>query len=169
MLFFAVYNREIAWYPPANFDQASYLMSTYRLQEDVLEHGFGKFWRRFGVLKCNGVALPIEGAVFGIIIGGARLPQLCVNFVLFFGTASGRFYTARALWDNRFYGYTLVGLILCQTTPWLGEPEEAACSIFVSTFAAYSLYGIWACAVLRFKALPRFPLGDLEPDWSAAF
>jgi len=31
MLFFAVYNREIAWYPPANFDQASYLMSTLPL------------------------------------------------------------------------------------------------------------------------------------------
>src|SRR5207302_1348363 len=84
VIFFAVYNREIAWYPPANFDQASYLMSTYRLQEDVLAHGFGKFWKAIlSAPNATGVALPIEGALFGIIIGGARLPQLCVNFILF--------------------------------------------------------------------------------------
>src|SRR5260221_11049167 len=29
-LFFAVYNLEMSWYPPANFYSATYLMSTYR-------------------------------------------------------------------------------------------------------------------------------------------
>src|SRR5260370_12433947 len=104
LLFWAVYNREIAWYPPANFDQASYLMSTYRLQEDVLTHGLSKFWKAiWSAPNATGVALPIEGAFFGLITGGARLPQLCVNFVFFFALQAVAFYTARALWDNRFY------------------------------------------------------------------
>jgi hypothetical protein len=157
VLFFAVYNREIAWYPPANFDQASYLMSTYRLQEDVLEHGFGKFWKAIrSAPNATGVALPIEGALFGIIIGGARLPQLCVNFVLFFALQAVAFYTARALWDNRFYGYTLVGLILCQATPWLGGAGGGGLFDFRIDFAAYSLYGIWACTVLRSRLFLDF-------------
>jgi hypothetical protein len=155
VLFFAVYNREIAWYPPANFDQASYLMSTYRLQEDVLEHGFGKFWKAiWSAPNATGVALPIEGALFGIIIGGARLPQLCVNFVLFFSLQAVAFYTARALWDNRCYGYALVGLILCQATPWLGG---GGLFDFRIDFAAYCLYGIWACTVLRSKLYLDLP------------
>jgi hypothetical protein len=157
VLFFAVYNREIAWYPPANFDQASYLMSTYRLQEDVLEHGFGKFWKAIrSAPNATGVALPIEGALFGIIMGGARLPQLCVNFVLFFALQAVAFYTARALWSNRFYGYALVGLILCQATPWLGGGGGGGLFDFRIDFAAYSLYGIWACTVLRSKLFLDF-------------
>jgi len=157
VLFFAVYNREIAWYPPANFDQASYLMSTYRLQEDVLAHGFGKFWKAiWSAPNATGVALPIEGALFGIIIGGARLPQLCVNFIVFFALQAVAFYTARALWDNRFYGYMLVGLILCQATPWLGGGGGGGLFDFRIDFAAYCLYGIWACTVLRSKLFLDF-------------
>jgi hypothetical protein len=30
VLFYSFYTREVAWYPPLNFDQASYLMETYR-------------------------------------------------------------------------------------------------------------------------------------------
>ncbi len=157
VLFFAVYNREIAWYPPANFDQASYLMSTYRLQEDVLAHGFGKFWKAIrSAPNATGVALPIEGALFGIIIGGARLPQLCVNFILFFSLQAVAFYSARALWNNRFYGYMLVGLILCQATPWLGGGGGGGLFDFRIDFAAYCLYGIWACTVLRSKLFLDF-------------
>jgi hypothetical protein len=147
LLFWAVYNREIAWYPPANSDQATYLVSTYRLQEDVLAHGFGKFWKAiWSSQNPTGVALPIEGAIAGIIIGGARFPQLCVNFVLFFVLQAVAFYTARTLWGSRFYGYMLVGLILCQATAWC---EAGGLFDFRIDFIAYCLYGIWACTVLR--------------------
>ena len=36
LLFSSFYMREVAWYPPDNFDQASYLIETYRLQERIL-------------------------------------------------------------------------------------------------------------------------------------
>jgi hypothetical protein len=32
LLFSSFYLREVAWYPPDNFDQASYLIETYQLQ-----------------------------------------------------------------------------------------------------------------------------------------
>ena len=35
LLFSSFYIREVAWYPPDNFDQASYLTETYRLQERI--------------------------------------------------------------------------------------------------------------------------------------
>ena len=41
LLYCSFYAREIAWYPPGNFDQAGYLMETYRLQEDILTHDLG--------------------------------------------------------------------------------------------------------------------------------
>lgn len=43
LLFTNFYFREIAWYPPQNFDQAAILADTYRLQERVLSNGFGQF------------------------------------------------------------------------------------------------------------------------------
>ena len=58
LLFSSFYMREVAWYPPDNFDQASYLIETYRLQERILTHGLGQAWK---VLWSRGHA---AGAVF---------------------------------------------------------------------------------------------------------
>jgi hypothetical protein len=147
LLFWTVYNREVAWYPPANSDQAANFVSTYRLQEDVLAHGSGKFWKAiWSSQNPTGVALPIEGAIAGIIIGGTRFPQLCVNYVLFFVLQAVAFYTARSLSGNRFYGYMLVGLILCEATVWC---KAGGLFDFRIDFMAYCLNGIWACTVLR--------------------
>jgi hypothetical protein len=147
LLFWTVYNREVAWYPPGNFDQAGYLVSAYRLQEDVLAHGIPKLWKavwRPGY--ATGIALPIEGALAGLIIGGARFPQLCVNLAFFFALQGVAFSTARFVWGRRLEGYLMVGLILCQTTPWI---EAGGLFDFRIDFLAYCLYGVWACAVLR--------------------
>jgi hypothetical protein len=147
LLFWAFYNREVAWCPPTNSDQATYLVDTYRLQEDVVAHGLGKFWKAiWNSQNPTGVALPIEGAIAGIIIGGARFPQLCVNYLSFFVLQAVAFYTAGMAWGNRFYGYALVGLILCQATAWC---KAGGLFDFRIDFIAYCLYGIWACTVLR--------------------
>jgi hypothetical protein len=159
LLFRAVYNREVAWYPPANFDQTTYLVSAYGLQEDVLAHGLDKLWKAiWSPGHPTGVALPIEGALSGLIIGGARFPELCVNFVCFLALQAIAFYAARALWDHRFYGYMLVGLILCQATAWWWA---GGLFDFRIDFVAYGLYGIWTCSVLRSKLF-------LEPGWAIA-
>jgi hypothetical protein len=147
LLFWAFYNREVAWCPPTNSDQAANFVSTYRLQEDVLAHGSGKFWKAiWNSQNPTGVAIPIEGAIAGIIMGGTRFPQLCVNYFLFLVLQAVAFYTARTVWDSRFCGYMLVGLILCEATAWC---EAGGLFDFRIDFMAYCLYGVWACTVLR--------------------
>jgi hypothetical protein len=147
LLFLVFYNREIAWYPPQNTDQAWYLTETYQLQERVLWQGLGKFW---SVLwsrgHATGLALPIEGAVSGLLFGGVRLPQLSVLFFAFVLLQILAFVTAHAVCRRIRYGYMIVGLILCETTAWFWA---GGLFDFRIDFFAYCFYGIWACAVLR--------------------
>jgi hypothetical protein len=148
LLFSSFYLREVAWYPPDNFDQASYLLETYRLQENILTHGLGQVWKvLWSHGHAAGVLFPIEGALAGIVIGGTRLPQLCVLFIGFCGVQVAAFTTARAVWERRVYGYIALGLILCQITLWFWE--GGGLFDFRIDFLAYCLYGVWVCAVIR--------------------
>jgi hypothetical protein len=149
LVFWTVYNREIAWGPPLYFDQAHYLVRAYELQEEVLGHGLGRLWKAISSPgHPTGVALPVEGALCGLIIGGARFSQLCVNLVLFLVLQGSAFYAARSIWGRRFDGYMLLGLILCQATAWVGA---GGLFDFRIDFAAYCLYGVWTCFSLRSK------------------
>src|SRR6476661_10321888 len=86
VLFSSFFMREVGWYPPDNFDQVSYLLETYRLQERIFTHGLGQVWEVFWNRgHAAGVLFPIEGALAGIIVGGTRLPQLFVLFLGFCG------------------------------------------------------------------------------------
>jgi hypothetical protein len=148
LLFSSYYVREIAWRPPDNFDQASYLIETYQLQERILTNGLVEAWKYFWSREHAASALfPIEGALGGIIIGGARLPQLSVLFVGFCALQVSAFLVARNFWQRRAYGYIALGLILSQITLWL--QEGGGLFDFRIDFLAYCLYGIWTCAVLR--------------------
>ncbi len=146
LLFGSYYSREVAWYPPQDFDQAAYLTDTYRLEEQVLNSGPGKFWEAiWSDRHPSGVALPILGAAMGLIVGGTRLPQLWVNLIAFIALQLFAFSTARKVW-SRSIGYALLGLILCQTTPWFWA---GGLFDFRMDFSAYCLYGIWSCSVIR--------------------
>jgi len=141
--------REIAWYPPQNFDQTYFLTEAYQLEDRVFSKGIGELWKalwRKG--NPSGVLLPIEGAFSGLLFGGTRLPQLCILFIAFSTLQLVAFATARAVWNRRAYGYMVLGLILCQTTAWFWA---GGLFDFRLDFVAYCLYGIWACAVVRSK------------------
>jgi hypothetical protein len=140
------YFREIAWYPPSNYDQAIYLAEAYRTKERILTNGFGQLARAIGSRSYTGVALPILGALSGLCFAGGRLPQLLVPFVGFVLLQFGAFATGQAVGRSRTYGYMLLGLILCQNTPWywVGGLFD-----FRFDFIAYCLYGIWVCAVVQ--------------------
>jgi hypothetical protein len=154
LLFYSFYTREVAWYPPDNFDQASYLIETYDLQERIFTHGLGQVWKSFWSRGHAATALfPIEGALAGIFIGGTRLPQLCVLFLGFCGLQIAVFTAARTIWERRIYGYVALGLILSQITLWFWE--GGGLFDFRMDFLAYCLYGIWACAVLRSQLFLR--------------
>jgi hypothetical protein len=147
LLFYAFYTREIAPYPPQGYDQAVYLAQTYRLQEEVSTKGLGELWRDLasGDHPTN-LALPVEGALFGLIVGGARFPQLCVLFVAFCALQIFAFSTVRTVFRDSLYGTIALGLILSQITLWFWG---GGLFDFRNDFLAYCLYGIWACAVIR--------------------
>ncbi|HYY27473.1 MAG TPA: hypothetical protein VE860_06005 [Chthoniobacterales bacterium] len=147
LLFLVFYNREIAWYAPLSFDQTEYLTETYQLQEQVLWQGPGKLWTNlWSSGHSTGLGLPIEGAISGLLLGGVRLPQLCVLFFAFVLLQLLAFATARAVCRRTGYGYMAVGLILCQTAAWFWA---GGLFDFRIDFFAYCFYGIWTCAVVR--------------------
>jgi hypothetical protein len=146
LLCYGFYAREIAWYSPANFDQTGYLTSAYQIEQQVHTNGFGELAREiFGKGHSTGLALPIEGALAGLIVGGARLPQLLVLFVTFAALQLTAFYTARRIGSSRVYGYMLLGLILSEATAWYWS---GGLFDFRMDFSAYCLYGVWACVAI---------------------
>jgi hypothetical protein len=147
LLFWSFYVREIAPYPPQNYDQAVYLTQTYTLQEQVLTNGLAELWRELWKNDhASSLAFPIEGAFFGLVLGGTRLPQLCVLFVAFCALQIFAFTNAQKAFGDRVYGWITLGLILSQSTLWFWA---GGLFDFRLDFLAYSLYGIWCCAVLR--------------------
>jgi hypothetical protein len=148
LLFSSFYLREVAWYPPDNFDQASYLLETYRLQERIFSQGLDQVWSSFWSKgHASGVLFPIEGALAGIVINGTRFPQLCVLFLGFCALQIVAFTTARAVWKGRVYGYIALGLILSEITLWFAP--GGGLFDFRMDFLAYCLYGVWVCAAIR--------------------
>ena len=147
LMFSAFYNREIAPYPPQVYDQAVYLADTYKLQEEISTNGLGALWYELWNPNHAGtLALPIEGALFGLIIGGTRFPQLCVLFVGFCALQIFAFSTAKTVFGDRLYGWMVLGLVLAQSTL---RYQAGGLYDFRIDFLAYSLYGIWVCAIIR--------------------
>lgn len=147
ILFVSFYYREIAWYPPAYYDQAYYLARSYALQESAIRNGLQELLRfAIGNDHPTGMAFPLEGAIFGLVIGVPRLSRLCVGFVAFAALEICAYSTARKVWGGREYGFAALGLILCQSTLWFWA---GGLFDYRMDFLAYCLYGIWACLVLR--------------------
>jgi hypothetical protein len=140
------YAREIAWYPPGNYDQTWYLAEAYRTKEQILTNGYGQLASIIRIPSSTGMALPILGALSGLCFAGGRLPVLLVPFLGFVLLQICAFVTGTMVWRSRTYGYVLLGLILCQNTPWYWA---GGLFDFRFDFMAYSLYGIWACAVMQ--------------------
>jgi len=140
------YCREIAWHPPGNWDQCLYLADAYRVKERVLTNGFGQLANIIGSAYNTGMALPILGAVSSLCFAGSRLPVLFVPFLGFILLQVTAFVTGQTVWRSRTYGYLLLGLILCLNTPWYWA---GGLFDFRFDFMAFSLFGIWACAVMR--------------------
>jgi hypothetical protein len=140
------YTREVAWYPPGNWDQSAYLVEAYRTKERILTEGFGQLWSVIKTHHSTGLAQPILGALSGLCFAGGRFPQLLILFIGFSALQVCAFFTGQSVWRSRMYGYMLLGLILCLSTPWYWA---GGLFDFRFDFISYCLYGIWACAVLR--------------------
>jgi hypothetical protein len=86
----------------------------------------------------------------GLILGGTRLPQLFINFVAFFVFQIAVFQTGQFIGRRRVISYALLGLVLCQATPWF---RAGGLFDFRIAFFAYCFYGIWVCQVIRSNLL----------------
>jgi hypothetical protein len=147
LLCYNFYHREIANYAPSYYDQTAFLNEAYSLQEKILTNGFPELWNAvWSPQHFSGLALPIEGALSGLLLPGARLPQLALAFVMFCTLQFVTFSTAKKIWKSSAYGYMALGLILCQVSPWNGA---GGLFDFRLDFFAYCLYGIWAWTVMR--------------------
>ena len=147
LLFVTFYYREIAWYPPAIFDQGEYLARSYALQESATRNGLQELLRPFIESGHEtGIAFPVEGALFGLFLGIPRLSRLCVGFAAFAVLQICAYSTARKLWDGCACGFATLGLVLCQSTLWFWA---GGMFDYRMDFLAYCLYGTWACLVLR--------------------
>jgi hypothetical protein len=121
LLCYNFYYREIANYASSYYDQTAFLNEAYSLQEKILTNGFSELWNAvWSPQHFSGLALPIEGALAGLLLPGARLPQLALAFVVFCTLQFVTFSTAKKIWNSSAYGYMALGLILCQVSPWNG-------------------------------------------------
>ena len=145
-LYHTVFWRELSWHMPQNFDQAGALFESYDLEHLILTNGIGELWSElWSGRHTNGLLLPVEGAVSGLIFGGGRLARLLVNFAALAGMEVMVFFTVLRMGFRRDLAMAALGLILCQNIPW----EDAGGLLdFRLDFMAYCLYGIWACSVL---------------------
>jgi hypothetical protein len=153
-LFYNFYYREIANYPPQNYDQAVFLAEAYQLQDRIFSNGLAELWSALWAPgQPSGIALPIEGTLLSLIFGSGRLPLLLFNFAVFAVLQIFVFFTAQRVWHGRAFGYLAIGLILCQTTPWFWA---GGMFDFRMDFVAYCLFGVWTCSVLRSNLFTDF-------------
>ena len=147
ILFHGHYVVELAWHHPANSDQAGLLFESYRLETLVRLNGLCELvidlWGRHHL---NGLLLPVEGALSGLLFGAARLPRLGINFAAFALLQVVAFSTVLRLTLRRDLAYAAIGLLLCEHTLWLGTGDLFD---FRMDFLAYCLYGIWLCVALQ--------------------
>ena len=144
-LFHAYYLREIVWHQPEHYDQAGLLLESYHLELDIRGHGLGAITDYLLQGHAGGLGLPVEGALMAMLFGGARLPRLAVNFLLFLLAQWAVFHTARRLSGRGIFGFAALGLVLCLESPW--RPFGGLFD-FRLDMAASCLYGIWVCSLL---------------------
>lgn len=147
VLLHGYYVQELAWHHPENSDQAGILFESYQLESLVRLNGLRELlidlWGRHHL---NGLLLPVEGALAGLLFGAARLPRLGINFAAFAALQIVIFSTVLRLTLRRDLAYAAVGLLLCEYTLWLGT---GGLFDFRIDFLAYCLYGIWLCVALQ--------------------
>ena len=146
-LYHTAFVRELAWHYPENFDQAGALFESYDLEVHALTNGLGEFWgEMMSSRHMNGLLLPVEGAVSGLIFGGARLSRLAVNFAGLVALEVAIFSTVFRLWHRRDLAFIAIGLILCLRTPW---SDTGGLLDFRIDFMTCCLFGIWIALALR--------------------
>jgi hypothetical protein len=146
--------REVTWCFPLIFDQTVYLGRAYACYERILEDGPLQ-----GVISAlerdvpNGLVLEAEAGLLSLALGPSRLTALTVNFLHFallqlVLVATLRWYAGR--WSP---GFLALGLLLAAVTPF---NLAGGLFDFRLDFAAFCLYGVFLCAVLRSRVFASY-------------
>ncbi len=151
--------REVVWAHPTKHDQVAYLAASYETYERILTEGVGPGVRKGLNLPVDtSVLLHVQGGLLYLVLGPSRLSALTLNFIYFAlleMTLLATLYWYARRWSLAFLG---IGLLLAAATPffWAGGMMD-----FRIDFAAFCLFGIFLCAVVRSRMFQSWP-------WSAA-
>jgi hypothetical protein len=158
--------REVTPFFPQYADQASYLGRSYACYQHILEEG--PWSGVVGALEekvPNGLVFEAEAGLLYLVLGPSRLSALTLNFLHFALLEITLFYTLRwytGRWGPAFLG---LGLVLVAGTPFYVCGGVAD---FRLDFAAFCLYGIFLCVVLRsgvFSSWRWSPIVGLAAGW----
>jgi hypothetical protein len=145
--------REVAWAYPGNYDQTVYLTQSYDTYEQVRARGVYDGLKYGYYLRTpTGALLHLQAALLFLLLGPSRLGALTLNFLYF---ALLQLVLAATLrWLTRRWSATLlgVGLLLSALTPFM---DVGGALDFRLDFAAFCLFGVFVCAVLRSDVLRR--------------
>jgi hypothetical protein len=147
LMFRQAVERDVTWFAPLNFDQSTYLWSTYEAHDVLVTQGLLAAAKQAAKApQTTGMLLPWAGTALFTFLGPNRLAALTLNFLFFAAFQVALVATLRwasGRWGAAFFG---VGLLLTALTPymWAGGLND-----FRLDFIAFCLYGIVLCAVVR--------------------
>jgi hypothetical protein len=154
-LFHGYVNRVVTWCYPINHDQSAFLSGSYACYEAILRDGPAR-----GLIYSlnrkvpTGLLFEAEAGVLYLILGPSRLSALALNFAHFAllqvaFAATLRWYARR--WSSAFVG---IGMLMATATPFYIYGGMAD---FRLDFAAFCLYGVFLCAVVRSGVFASWP------------
>lgn len=149
--------RNIATYYPGYFDQADYLLMTYRLDANIHRYGFISGIAHSDMLH-TGIFFLIQAVLFLLLFGATRLSALLPNLIYFMALQFAALSAIQSVTTKKYFPLLFFGLILCIQTPYhfAGNIID-----FRMDFIAFCLYGIFACLVLQSRLLS-------DTKWSIA-
>jgi hypothetical protein len=145
--------REVAWAYPGGYDQTVYLNQSYDTYEQVRARGVYDGLKYGYYLRTpTGALLHLQATLLFLLFGASRLSALTLNFLYFALLQLALAGTLR--WLTRRWSVALVGvgLLLTALTPF---QEAGGVLDFRLDFAAFCLFGVFVCAVLRSDVLRR--------------
>jgi len=145
LLFRTFLQREIANNFPGSWDQASYLISSYSLYENIMHLGLFTALiheppAQTSFLFC------IQAAVFFLFAGASRFSALFINFIYFAILQFVIAKIAKSISGSYIASILSLGLILAVLLPF---PAAGGMMDFRIDFIAFCLYGIFIAAVLK--------------------
>lgn len=139
--------KNITYFYPTSFDQASYLPLTYSTYENVKQYGLISGFSISPPLA-TGFLFPIQATLFYLAFGASRFVSLLPNFIYFILLQIMSLVAIRSLTKKNYFSFIFLGLILAIDTPFA---HSGGLMDFRIDFMAFCLYGIILGSAIKSK------------------